>query len=319
MPCNVSVDIILMFSYWFQHLCAVVSWDGVLSSEFCIRSGVRQGGVCSPWLFNVYIDELIWLLEESGDGCYVRDVFAGCIVYADDVLFVSASVVRLQKLLDLCFEFASDSDLKFNSKKSGCLVFGRGFNNCKLGDMTIGSECINWVPNYMYLGLKIVSGKEFAVDVDGRRGKFCAAVNNVLSHKSSLSEECLVHIINAQCLPVLGYGAGVWKCNNDTIRRVGVCFNDAIRRVFGYRRYESVRTILFEFGMLPMDLYVAKARLLMVSNAMRSNRELVRVCAEYVVNSCEFYSSLVKFNVNVLTKSDIDYAVWVVSRDLLHV
>jgi hypothetical protein len=48
-------------------------------------------------------------------------------------------------------------------------------------------------------------------------------------------------------------------------------------------------------------------------------RELVRVCAEYVVNSCEFYSSLVKFNVNVLTKSDIDYAVWVVSRDLLHV
>ena len=83
--------------------------------------------------------------------------------------------------------------------------------------------------------------------------------------------------------------------------------------------YESVRTILFEFGMLPMDLYVAKARLLMVSNAMRSNWELVRVCAEYVVNSCEFYSSLVKFNVNVLTKSDIDYAVWVVSRDLLHV
>ncbi len=118
---------------------------------------------------------------------------------------------------------------------------------------------------------------------------------------------------------MLGYGAGVWKCSNETVRRAGVCFNDAVIRIFGYRRYESVRTILFEFGMLPVDLYVAKARLLMISNAMRSERELIRVCAEYVVNSGEFYSSLDKFNVNVLTKSEIDYAVWLMSRGLLHV
>ena len=314
----VNVDIILMFCYWFQHLCAVVSWEGVVSSDFYVRSGVRQGGVCSPWLFNVYIDELITVLEESGNGCYMRGVFAGCIMYADDVLLVSASVVKLQKMLDLCFEFANDNGLKFNSVKSGCLVFGKGFDNCKLADMTIGNECINWVPSYMYLGLKIVSGRQFSVDVDGRRSKFCAAVNSVLSHKTSLSEECIMHIIKTQCLPVLGYGAGVWKCNNETIRRVGVCFNDAIRRIFGYRRYESVRNIVFEFGMLPVDLYVAKSRLLMVSNAMISERELVRVCADYVVNSYEFYMSLTKFGVNVLTKHEIDYAVWVVSQDLLH-
>lgn len=35
-----------------------------------------------------------------------------------------------------------------------------------------------------------------------------------------------------------------------------------------------------------------------------SERELVRVCVEYVVNTYEFSTSLVKFSVNVLTKGN---------------
>lgn len=80
-----------------------------------------------------------------------------------------------------------------------------------------------------------------------------------------------MHIINTQCLTVLGYGAGVWKCSNETVRRVGVCFNDAERRI--YKRYDSQLKQFCLSGMLPVDLYVAKASLFMISNAMRSERE----------------------------------------------
>ena len=44
---GVPRDIIMMFVFWFQHLCAIFAWNGVSSSMFSVKSGVMQGGMCS--------------------------------------------------------------------------------------------------------------------------------------------------------------------------------------------------------------------------------------------------------------------------------
>ena len=40
-------------------------WNGILSSSFAVTCGVRQGGILSPILFNVYVDDLIVLLRNK--------------------------------------------------------------------------------------------------------------------------------------------------------------------------------------------------------------------------------------------------------------
>jgi len=37
--------------------------------QFKVLSGVRQGGILSPILFNMYVDDLIEALKANGDGC----------------------------------------------------------------------------------------------------------------------------------------------------------------------------------------------------------------------------------------------------------
>ena len=76
---GIPKDIIMIFLFWFQNLSAAVVWGNVKSSIFSIKSGVRQGRVCSCWMFNLYVNELIIKLEESGYGCKLWGVFAGCI------------------------------------------------------------------------------------------------------------------------------------------------------------------------------------------------------------------------------------------------
>ena len=101
------------------------SWNGVISTNFSVPNGVRQGGVLSPILFNVYIDELLLRLKQHDFGCHIGKRFVGGLCYADDLTILSASVRGLQKMVGIWEEFANDYSVTFNSDKTLCISLGR--------------------------------------------------------------------------------------------------------------------------------------------------------------------------------------------------
>ena len=56
-----------MFWYRNQKLC--IKWDNVLSEKFSVTNGIKQGGILSPKLFNIYVNTLSVSLSEKYIGC----------------------------------------------------------------------------------------------------------------------------------------------------------------------------------------------------------------------------------------------------------
>ena len=57
--------------FWYDNQLVNVKWKTIISDSFKMRNGTRQGSVLSPYLFGIYIREVISHAIDSGIGCFV--------------------------------------------------------------------------------------------------------------------------------------------------------------------------------------------------------------------------------------------------------
>jgi len=67
---NVPVSLVLLLRNWYNHLQCCVRWQNKTGYSFPVFCGVRQGGVLSPYLFAMYVNDPINTLRLSGYGLY---------------------------------------------------------------------------------------------------------------------------------------------------------------------------------------------------------------------------------------------------------
>ena len=104
---------------YYAHQCLNVSWNNSQSKYFSTTNGVKQrgGGVLSPILFSVYIDELLTRIKHSGYGCMVGHVYCGAFAYADDIALVAPTTHALKATCDIRRNYAHEYDIQFNTAK----------------------------------------------------------------------------------------------------------------------------------------------------------------------------------------------------------
>ena len=85
------------------------------SHEFAVTNGVRQGGIMSPLLHNVYTDNLNRKLSQMNVGCSMNGMRVNCLSYADDMVLISPSASGLQNLTDTCCKYATEHNILYNA------------------------------------------------------------------------------------------------------------------------------------------------------------------------------------------------------------
>ena len=86
---------------------------------------MRQGGVLSPILVTIYMDDLLLELERAGVGCFWRHHYVGAVCYADDLALLAPSLSALRIMLDMSIRYASSHSLIFNVSKTQLIIFSR--------------------------------------------------------------------------------------------------------------------------------------------------------------------------------------------------
>ena len=94
--------IVRIMMYWYANQTMCVRWSGIVSQGFHVTNGVRQGGILSPYLFNVYLDDLSIALSACRTGCCVGNSLINHLMYADDLVIFSPSSIGLRALITVC-------------------------------------------------------------------------------------------------------------------------------------------------------------------------------------------------------------------------
>ena len=258
---NVPLCFLLIIMFWYLNMQYVVKWANTHSNSFHVLCGTKQGGILSPDFFAIYINDLILQLKKTGVGCHVINLFIACILFADDVSLVAPTRGTLQQLIDVCAKYCTKFCLKFNVRKTKVMVFGKLSGSVShLAKIVVNGESIEYVQSCRYLGFFIVSSKHFKLSVNEDLRGFFGSVNSILTCVHKPKENVLMQLLYSNCVPKLTYGAAIKELNSTESNQYSVALNSAIRRIFGFRHWQSIRQLREFYGYSSIELLFAKAR-----------------------------------------------------------
>ena len=188
-----------------------VKWGSTVSDCFHVGNGVRQGGILSPFLFNLYMDDLSKELNPCKTCCVSGNTVINHLMYADDLVIFSPYSAGLQELLDICSQYGIDFNILYNSKKSSILIVrSREDAKAVFPNFTLSSNILLVSKDIKYLGHYISDDLSDDRDINRQQCKLYGQANTLLRRFSKCSSDVKVSLFKAFCTPL--YTSHLW-CN----------------------------------------------------------------------------------------------------------
>ena len=160
-------------------------------------------------------------------------------MYADDMAILAPSIKGLRILLDACSLYCNDWDICLNEKKSKLLYFGKRCEDLFVPNLN--GKPLEWVNNWNYLGVIVVSGKRFGCSMMERMKKFYRCANAIFRIEGRSDDLTMLRLVESHCIPILTYGMELVSFSDSREKsKIRAAYNSVFRKIFVYRTRESV-------------------------------------------------------------------------------
>ena len=244
-----------MYEWISQYLTnrkARVKINGSYSRQRTLREGVPQGGVLSPTLFLVYINDMTRELP--------RRIHSA--VYADDLViwcseeYITTANYRMQQALNALENWTKKWLVKVNATKTTYTIFSLSTKEQRVS-LKIGTQELAPDDNPTYLGVtfdKRLTWKPQTQKSEIRGKARLALMKKLAGTTWGADAATLKKLYIGRVRPVLEYGMSAWSNAAKTnIDRVSKVQNQAARIITGAMRSTPIEELETITGLQPMS------------------------------------------------------------------
>jgi hypothetical protein len=239
------------------------------SQWFGIASGVRQGCVVAPDLFNCVIDHLMTNTISKLDdriGINLHSWRLTDLDYADDIALFATNQNDLLYILETVSKEGGKLGLKISWPKTKLMLISA--NQLPTHPLQIDGEVVEFVKTFTYLGSSLAADGTIDHELSCRIAKAAAAMKKqqkTLWHQRNISLHTKLCMYNSLVLhvSVLLYGCETWQLRKKDSHRLDVFDMQCLRAILGVRWFHHVSndTIRQRTNQHPASVIASQRRL----------------------------------------------------------
>ena len=292
--------------YYLRNQTAYVKWNGISSNVLQIRTGTRQGGCISPFIFKLYIDNMIREVSNADilanePPCKLGILKFSILAYADDVVLIAPSKKMLTRLYTVFINKILDLRLKLNKKKTMCMVFSKNGRYVNNDYIMLNTDKFDVCDSYKYLGYMFQSNLDDTYDIELRMNKFYAQYYSIKRSFNHVGSNALYFLFKSYVQP--DYGLALWDWSVLMRKQSFKIFESAyakiLKSIFGRNKYYSNHEIAKEKNFLLF-------KELCLVNQCRYFKRIMQTGKKFSVVANSFLKGGLLSNLNKILISDFD-------------
>lgn len=216
------------------------------SEEFVTKEGVRQGGVLSPTLFNIILDDVTKEVKSHIKKLhigyrYMEPIYLTECAFADDLAIWAKNEKELQENLEIWNRSLQTRNLKINTEKTKVMVIGKNNIQTKI---QLNDKEIEQVDSFKYLGVTIQKDGKNEAEINNRIEsaiKVYYALGNTFVRKKEVSKKTKLTVYNTIYKPILTFGCESWTLTKQQESKIQASEMKYLRGIMGITKRDRIR------------------------------------------------------------------------------
>lgn len=243
--------------------------DNSQSTEFPINDGLRQGGVLSPTLFIIVMDDVMKEVKKKVKttqiGYYnLTPTEISHLAFADDLMICAPTEKDLQNNLVIWEKALKNNNIRINTTKTKEMVFNNKNNSTT--NIKLNEEKIEQVNSFKYLGVHIQNDGNMETEINNRINKTIQIyhqMKNKFIGRKEVDNATKMIVYKTIYRPTLTYGAETWVLTKEQRSKIQATEMKFLRRVKGITRMDRIRneTVRDELNITSVQEWIEQQQL----------------------------------------------------------